>query len=127
MTGNGSMYQLLPIKYGPKTPSVEMACILVIQNEIQAVCAVSLASLLPYCGAIDIPLQIGKKWINGIISISAHKKRLFNLFYSFRHLFLKRMFLALLVDAHHLRSNSMKRKSTQSWKPPNFQITKKWF
>jgi len=44
-----------------------------------------------------------------------------------RHLFLRRMFLALWVEEHHLRSNSMVRKSTQSWKLPNFQIMKKWF
>ena len=39
MIGNGWLHQFLPIKYELKTlPSIEMACDLGIQKEIQAVC-----------------------------------------------------------------------------------------
>ena len=36
------LYQLLQIKYEPKTPLVEMACNLGIQNKMQAVCVMEL-------------------------------------------------------------------------------------
>ena len=48
MTGNGRLYQLLPIKYEPKTPSVEMASDLDIQNEIQTVCTTYVLLLKVY-------------------------------------------------------------------------------